>query len=247
MRIALGLISIAVGLATVGPVAAADIKQLSLASIGGAAQSEASADPGAAKSCADLVNEVNAEDRSHNSAIREPSRSDWRADDKTIAACGSAAESGDAAAAFALGVMYRKGLGVRQDSTRAAKWLRRSADLGLARAQTSIGALYADGEGVPQSRAEAMRWTRLAADQGDALAQYDLGLMYCDGHGDPQDLVQAHMWLNLAAAQGLRQAGAARDQVAAWIGSSSEIAQAQRLAVERGAEARLASDYRLRP
>ena len=143
--------------------------------------------------------------------------------------------------------MYRKGLGVRPDTAQAAKWLRKSADLGFARAQTSLGAMYAAGEGVPQSRAEAMRWMRLAADQGDAAARYDLGLMYCDGHGDPQDLVQAHMWLNLAAAQGLRQAGAARDQVAAWIGSSSEIAKAQQLAVERGAGARLAGDYQLRP
>ena len=76
--------------------------------------------------------------------------------------------------------MHRKGLGVRQDSAGAAKWLRKSADLGLASAQTNIGAMYALGEGVPQSRAEAIKWTRLAADQGDALAQYNLGLMYCD-------------------------------------------------------------------
>ena len=98
------------------------------------------------------------------------------------------------------------------------------------------------------ARAEAIRWTRAAADQGYARAQYALGLMYCDGRGDPQDLVQAHMWLNLAAAQGVSQAGAARDQVAAWIGSSAEIARAQQMAVERGAAgARLAGEVQPRP
>ena len=48
--------------------------------------------------------------------------------------------------------------------------------------------------------------------------------------------------INLAAAQGLRQAAAARDQVAAWIGSPAKIAKAQQMAVERSAGARLAED-----
>jgi TPR repeat protein len=249
MRAALRLIVIAFGLASVGAAAAADIGQPRFASIGAAVRSQGKDDSAAANSCANLADEINAKDRSDNNTFREPSQPDWRADDRTVAECRSAADrGGDAAAAYALGIMYRKGLGVPQDSDEAAKWLRKSADLGSARARTSLGAMYADGEGVPQSRAEAIKWTKLAADQGDALAQYNLGLMYCDGHGDPQDLVQAHMWLNLAAAQGLRQAGAARDQVAAWIGSSAVVAQAQQLAAERGAAgARLAGDYRLRP
>jgi TPR repeat protein len=248
MRAALRLISIAVGLAAASDAMAADMKQPSFASIGGAVQGEASNDFVAAKSCADFIDEANVENRSASNAIRDLSAPDWRADDKLIAQCRSAADRGDAEAAYALGVMLRNGLGVPQNSAEAAKWLRKSADLGLARAETSLGAMYAVGEGVPQNRAEAMKWTRQAADQGDAVAQYNLGLMYCDGRGEPQDLVQAHMWLNLAAAQGLRQAGAARDQVAAWIGSSSEIDQAQRLAMERGAVgARMAGEYRLRP
>jgi uncharacterized protein len=247
MRVALRLIALAVAL-TAASAAAAGTKQPRLASIGATAHDEGNDDAAAANACASLVDEVNVKDRSASHSFRESSRPDWRADEKTIADCRSAADRGDAAAAYALGVMARKGLGIEQDSAEAAKWLRKSADLGLARAETSLGEMYALGEGVPQSRAEAMKWTRAAADQGDARAQYGLGLMYCDGRGDPQDLVQAHMWLNLAAAQGLRQAGAARDQVAAWIGSPAEIAKAQQMAVERrAAGARLAGDYRLRP
>ena len=226
MRVALRLIALAVGLAAAGA-AAAGTKQPSLASIGATATGEEN----------DYL--------AVGEPVREPRRSGQRQgslqqqcfprverarlarrrqDDRRLPV---AAGRGDAAAAYALGIMYRKGLGVPQDPAEAAKWLRKSADLGLARAQTSLGAMYAFGEGVPQSRAEAMKWTKAAAEQGDARAQYVLGLMYCDGHGDPQDLVQAHMWLNLAAAQGLRQAGAARDQVAAWIGSPAETAKAQ--------------------
>ena len=41
-----------------------------------------------------------------------------------IAECRSAADRGDAAAAYALGLMHRKGLGVRQDLAEAAKRLR---------------------------------------------------------------------------------------------------------------------------
>jgi len=144
--------------------------------------------------------------------------------------------------------MYEKGVGVPQNSAEAAKWYRKSADLGLASAQTNLGFMYADGRGVPQNRAEAIKWTRMAADQGYAAAQYNLGQMYCDHRGEPQDLVQAYMWFNLAAAQGLRQAAAARDQVAAWIGSSAEIAKAQQLAATWSPTgARLAGDYQPRP
>ena len=246
MRVALRLIALAVALAAAS--AAAGAKQPSLASIGATAPGEGNGDLAAANLCASLVDQVNAEGRSDSKTFRESNPPDWRADDKTVAGCRSAADRGDASAAYALGTMYRKGLGVPQDPAEAAKWLRKSADLGLAQAETSLGNLYALGEGVPQSRAEAMKWTRAAAEQGDARAQYVLGQMYCDGRGDPQDLVQAHMWLNLAAAQGLTQAGAARDQVAAWIGSPAEIARAQQMALERvAAGARLAGEVQPRP
>lgn len=246
MRVALRAIAVVIGLAMAG--AAAEAKQPVFASTGATVPGEGNDYVATANLCVSLEDQVNARDGSDSTTFREVSHTDRRTDDKTIADCRSTADRGDAPAAFALGVAYREGLGVPQDSTEAAKWLRKSADLGSARARTDLGAMYADGEGVPQSRAEAIKWTRLAADQGDARAQYILGLMYCDGHGDPQDLVQAHMWLNLAAAQGLRQAGDARDQVAAWIGSSAEIAKAQQMAVERGATgARVAEDYQLRP
>ena len=245
MRVAFRLIALGVALAAAG---SADAGTPRLASLDATASGEGNDYVAAAASCATLVDEIGARDRSDSRIIRELGPADFRAGGKTIADCRSAADQGDGAAAYALGIMYHKGLGVPPDPAEAARWLRKSADLGLAQAETSLGRLYAVGEGVPQSRAEAIKWTRLAADQGDARAQYVLGLMYCDGRGDPQDLVQAHMWLNLAAAQGLRQAGAARDQVAAWIGSSAEIARAQQMAVERGAAgARLAGEVQPRP
>ena len=44
--------------------------------------------------------------------------------------------------------MYSKGVGVTQDYTKAAKWLRLAAEQGYAKAQYSLGAVYYNGEGI---------------------------------------------------------------------------------------------------
>lgn len=141
------------------------------------------------------------------------------------------ADQGDAAAQLILGIMYKDGKGVPQNSREAACWYRLAADQGDVMSQYSLGIMYAKGMGVPQDSREATRWYRLAAKQGDAAAQYNLGIMYDKGEGVPQDYVQAHMWLNLAAAQGYKESSDARDQVAGEM-SQSQIEEAQRLARE---------------
>lgn len=73
------------------------------------------------------------------------------------------AEQGSAAAQQELGVMYRKGEGVRQDYAKAAKWFRKAAEQGLAEAQNNLGGLYATGLGVKQDNVEAYKWFSLAA------------------------------------------------------------------------------------
>ncbi|KAF0220515.1 MAG: Sel1 domain-containing [Geobacteraceae bacterium] len=73
------------------------------------------------------------------------------------------AEQGSAVAQQELGVMYRKGEGVRQDYAKAAKWFRRAADQGLAEAQNNLGGLYATGLGVEKDYVQAYKWFTLAA------------------------------------------------------------------------------------
>jgi TPR repeat protein len=72
----------------------------------------------------------------------------------------SVAEEGNAKAQYTLGDMYRRGLGVSQNYSKAARWYRAAAEQGHAVAQNDLGVMYRNGEGVPQDDSEAVRWYR---------------------------------------------------------------------------------------
>jgi TPR repeat protein len=74
-----------------------------------------------------------------------------------------AAEQGNAAAQFLVGLSYSSGEGVPQDYAEAVRWFRKAADHGNASAQFSLGVMYSKGQGVPQDYAEAHMWFNLAA------------------------------------------------------------------------------------
>ena len=65
-----------------------------------------------------------------------------------------------------LGLMYREGIGVKQDDKEAAECYRLAAEQGCAVAQNSLGAMYVDGKGVAQDFVKALKWLLLAAEQG---------------------------------------------------------------------------------
>jgi len=56
-----------------------------------------------------------------------------------------AANQGDLAGQFNLGMMYEGGKGVPRDHAEAVKWFRKVADQGDARAQLFLGTAYAPG------------------------------------------------------------------------------------------------------
>jgi tetratricopeptide (TPR) repeat protein len=109
-------------------------------------------------------------------------------------------------AQFNLGVMYREGQGVQQDSKQAVAWLLKAAEQGLAHAQGNLGNMYYNGEGVQQDFKQALAWSRKAAEQGVANAQVSLGLVYRQGEGVQQDFKQAAAWYQKAADQGYTMA-----------------------------------------
>ena len=113
------------------------------------------------------------------------------------------AEEGLVDAQYNLGVMYADGVGVPQDSTAAAQWLRKAAEQGHAEAQFHLGTMYRNGKGVPQDGVEATKWFRKAAEQGDARAQHNLASMYYAGDDVPKDYAEAMKWYRKAAAQGV--------------------------------------------
>ena len=148
------------------------------------------------------------------------------------------AESGDATAQGALGVMYHKGEGVPQNHAEAAKWTRRAAEQELPQAQFNLGALYYDGKGVSRDNAKAAKWWSRAAKQGYAQAQSNLGVMYHKGHGVPQEEAEAVKWFRRAAKQGYAQAqfylGLARHRGDGVRQNYTEAVKWYRLAAEQG-------------
>jgi len=114
----------------------------------------------------------------------------------------AAAEQGNVKAQSALGTMYFKGHGVKQDYVKAMKLFLTGGAQGHANSQTFLGLLYAEGKGVEQDFGEARRWFTQAADQGNANAQNNLGIMTAQGNGVTKDHVEAVSFWSKAAAQG---------------------------------------------
>ena len=73
-----------------------------------------------------------------------------------------AADQGDAAAQFNLGLLSAEGQGTPKDESQAALWYRKAAMQQYAPAQLALGVCYANGAGTPQDYATAYMWISLA-------------------------------------------------------------------------------------
>ena len=87
--------------------------------------------------------------------------------------------NGDPFAQYHLGIMYRDGLGVPQDGTRGATYLKASAEQGLAIAQSALGGLFLDQGDIDT----AGRYFEHAAAYGVMEAFYYLAELYNNGVG----------------------------------------------------------------
>ena len=76
----------------------------------------------------------------------------------------AAAGHGHPGAQFGLGLMYLKGLGVRQNTDQALKWMMYAARKRFSPAETLLGDLYWDGSVVERDRAQAIKWYMLASE-----------------------------------------------------------------------------------
>jgi len=82
----------------------------------------------------------------------------------------AAAERGQMAAQYNLGVLYFLGQGVPEDHAQAAKWFRRAADQGDPDSQYNLGIFYFRGLGVGRDMRQSFLWLDRAAKQGHAEA-----------------------------------------------------------------------------
>ena len=108
-------------------------------------------------------------------------------------------KEGNPDAKTTVGFMYRHGLGVPQDNTKAHELLLDAANQGNWQAQYNISSMYLKGLGVKQDPVEGAKWLERAAEQGLGQAQFMLGRMYSQGKELPPDYVRSYMWYSLAA------------------------------------------------
>jgi len=67
-------------------------------------------------------------------------------------------------AQFALGKLYRDGVGTAKDSRQAMRWLHLAANKGLPKAQALLGHMLFKGDEVPRQGARGLMWLTLARD-----------------------------------------------------------------------------------
>jgi hypothetical protein len=119
----------------------------------------------------------------------------------------SAAESGDAQAQFAAGVIYEMGLNdVAQNFATAAEWYQKAASRDHAGAQAALGYLHQTGKGLPKDPGKAADWYKRSAAAGDISGQFHLAVAYINGIGVTRDARQAAEWMYKAAEADNQQA-----------------------------------------
>ena len=81
------------------------------------------------------------------------------------------ADRGHSKSQYHLGVLYRKGLGVKKDLDKAYMWFRRAAEKGHPMAQYNLGVMYEKGWGTTRNLQEAETWYRRAAKKDVVMAK----------------------------------------------------------------------------
>lgn len=99
------------------------------------------------------------------------------------------AEHGNAQAQFNLGLMYREGKGVQQDSKEATAWLSKAAEQGHVEAQEHLGMSYAKGAGVDRDWVQADKWFKIAAASGKETAVNNQRVV--EVHMQPEKIAEA--------------------------------------------------------
>ncbi len=164
--------------------------------------------------------------------------------DEAITTWEPLAEKGDVNAINMLAQIYRLGLGVQQDDSKAFELYDQAAKLGSPEAQVNVAFQLLTGKGVDRNPETAASWFAKAADQGNALAQYNLGLMYEKGIGVDQDQEFAADLYRIAAGKGQKRAVARLEALEAGIGENLEREQskAARAAAEAAEKADAAAE-----
>ncbi|MCX7124016.1 MAG: tetratricopeptide repeat protein [Gammaproteobacteria bacterium] len=115
-----------------------------------------------------------------------------------------AADQGDPAAQSNLGVMYDRGLGVKEDGNQALKLYQAAAKQGYADAMINMGSLYITGDKqVIKNVNQGIYWYKKAMKAGKiAEGAYSLGLIYYYGRGVEKNYSKAVKYFGLGTKHG---------------------------------------------
>ncbi len=112
------------------------------------------------------------------------------------------AEKNNPDALYNIGLLYMKGLGVKQDYRAAKHWFKQAAKYGSVDAAYNLGVMYKKRRfGYPSSK-DALYWWRQAAERGHPESQFNLGVMLAYGNGTKKDINAALNLWQKAARQG---------------------------------------------
>lgn len=114
----------------------------------------------------------------------------------------SAASHGNPKAAVELALLYKNGMGVKQNIETYQKLLHLAAENQCPEAYVELGIATMSGIGCIEDHPLAKRYFDTAANMGNAVAMYDLYICYRNGDGCNTDTAQAIQWLRRGAAQG---------------------------------------------
>ena len=131
-------------------------------------------------------------------------------------------------AQYMMGLLYRDGLGVTKDMTRAVAWYKLAVAQGYAEAQSALGHYYGE-DGDDQNIALALQLERKAAAQGHMFGLNNLGVYYDYGLGVPVNKPTALSYYLKAARQG--SATAQRNAALQYSQGKGGVARNDKLAL----------------
>jgi len=113
----------------------------------------------------------------------------------------SAANPENYVAQYYLGLMYKDGLGVAQNSETAFEWMSKSGLQGYWQAENWVAYMYREGVGTAQDDSESISWSYKSALKGNVYSQFWVGYHYYYGLGTSQSYTNAFEWFHKSALQ----------------------------------------------
>lgn len=115
------------------------------------------------------------------------------------------AAEGNAGAMYNLGLMYRKGRGVKQSDAEAVQWYARAVERGSPIAMCNLAYMYENGLGIGRDAARSVQLYLQSAEAGYDEGMYNAGLIYESGRPEASvaaNDARARDWFRRAAEAG---------------------------------------------